>query len=160
MFKIRQGLTLQQSPKHPGLVRRFLHGHQFLNLPEGHHPLDPMFWASILEDSKLSGVLGASSWIVWIHEKLQIFPFRLVRVRLINLVHLLHLGNKRNGAGVLAHRRRQSSGGFGKLTHQNPNHQNSTKQNPSKIRIFWMVIPPQNQSLRISSTTNVEKLRA
>jgi hypothetical protein len=27
---------------------------------------------SILEDSKLSGVLGASSWVVWIHEKLQL----------------------------------------------------------------------------------------
>jgi hypothetical protein len=99
MFKIRQDLTFQQSPKHPSLVSRFLHGRQVLNLTEGHHPLDPVLWdpASILEDSKLSGVLGASSWVVWMHEKLQLDPLRLVRVSLINLVHLLHLGNKRNG---------------------------------------------------------------
>jgi hypothetical protein len=44
MFKLRQDLTLQQSPKYPGLVRRFLHGHQVLNLTEGHHPLDPIPW--------------------------------------------------------------------------------------------------------------------
>jgi hypothetical protein len=97
MFKIRQGLTLQQSPKHPGLASRFLHGHPVLNLPEVHHPLDPVLWASILEDSKLSGVLGASIWVVWIHEKPQLDSFRFVRIRPINLVHLLHLGNKRNG---------------------------------------------------------------
>jgi hypothetical protein len=29
---------------HPGLVSRFLHGHQVLNLTEGHHPLDPILW--------------------------------------------------------------------------------------------------------------------
>jgi hypothetical protein len=117
MFKIRQGLTLQQSPKHPDLVSRFLHGNQILNLTKGHHPLDPMLWASILEDSKLSGVLGASGWFVWIHEKLQLDPLRLVRIRPLKLVHFLHLGNKRNGGRVLANRRRQSGGGFGKLTH-------------------------------------------
>jgi hypothetical protein len=100
MFKIRQGLTLQQSPKYPGLVRRFLHGHQVLNLTEDHHLLDPILWASILEDSKLSGVIGALSWVVWIHEKLQLDLLRLVRVRPINLVYLLHLRNKRNGRGV------------------------------------------------------------
>jgi hypothetical protein len=97
MFKIRQGFTLQQSPKHLGLVRRFLHGHQVLNLTEGHHPLDPVLWASILEDSKLSGVLGASIWVVWIHEKLQLDPLRLVHVKPINIVHLLHFGKERNG---------------------------------------------------------------
>jgi hypothetical protein len=102
MFKILQGLTLQQSPKHPGLASRFLHGHQVLNLTEGHHPLDPILWASILEDSKLSGVLGASSWVVWIYEKFQLDPLRLVCIRPINLVHFLHLGNKRNGGGFLS----------------------------------------------------------
>jgi hypothetical protein len=45
-------LTLQQSPKHPGLVSRLLQGHQVLNLTKGHHPLDPVLWASILEDRK------------------------------------------------------------------------------------------------------------
>jgi hypothetical protein len=96
MFKIRQGLALQQSPKHPGFVRRFLHGHQVLNLTEGNHPLDPVLWdpASILEDSKLLRVLGISSWVVWIHEKLQLDPLRLVSVRPINLVHLLCLEKK------------------------------------------------------------------
>jgi hypothetical protein len=98
MIKLGQGLTLQQSPKHPGLVSRFLHGHQVLNLTEGHHLLDPILWASILEDSKLSGVLGSSGWIVWIHEELQVDPLRLVRISPINLVHLLHLGNKGMGA--------------------------------------------------------------
>jgi hypothetical protein len=78
--------------------------------------LDPLLWASILEDSKLSGVLGASSWVVWIHEKLQLDSLRFVLVSPINLVHLLHLGNKRDG-GVIAQIRRQRSGGFGKLTH-------------------------------------------
>jgi hypothetical protein len=90
-------LTLQKSPKHPGLVSRFLHGYQILNLTEGNQPFDPILWVSILEDSKLSGVIGDSSWVVWIHEKLQLNPLRLVRVRLINPVHLLHFGNKRNG---------------------------------------------------------------
>jgi hypothetical protein len=100
MFKIRQGLTLQQSPKHPGLVIRFLHGHQVLNLTEGHHPHD-LGIASILEDIKLSGVLGTSGWVIWIHEKLQLDPLRLVRVRPFNLVNIIHLGNKRNGVGFL-----------------------------------------------------------
>jgi hypothetical protein len=98
MFKIRQGLALQKIPKHPGLVRRFLHGHQAFNITESHHPLDPIFLASILEDNKLLRVLGG--WVVWIHEKLQLDSLRLVRVRPINQVYLLHLGNKRNGGGV------------------------------------------------------------
>jgi hypothetical protein len=97
MFKIRQGLTFQQSPKHPVFFCRFLHAHQVLNLTEGNHPLDPILFVSILEYSKLSGVTGASSWVVWIHEKIQLVPLRLFRIRPINLVHLLHLGNKRNG---------------------------------------------------------------
>jgi hypothetical protein len=99
MFKIRQGLILQQSPKYPGLVSKFLQEHQVLNLQEVHHPRDPIFWdpASILEESKLSGVLGASSWFVWIHEKFQLDPLRLFRIKPMNLVHLLHLGKERNG---------------------------------------------------------------
>jgi hypothetical protein len=58
MFKIRQDLTLQQSLKHLGLVRRFLHGHQVLNLTESHQSLDLILWSSILEDRKPSEVLG------------------------------------------------------------------------------------------------------
>jgi hypothetical protein len=58
MLKVGQGFTLEQSPKYPDLISRFLHGHQVLNLMGGHHPLDPQLWASILEDRKLSGVLG------------------------------------------------------------------------------------------------------
>jgi hypothetical protein len=49
-------------------------------------------------------------------EKLQFHPLRLVRVRPIKFVHLLPLGNKRNGR-VLEHRRRQSSRILGKRTH-------------------------------------------
>jgi hypothetical protein len=99
MFKIRQGLSHEQSLKHPGLISRFLHGHQVLNLTEGHHPLDPILWASILENSKLLGVLGTSSLFVWVHEKIQLDPIRLVSFRPIKLVHLLSLGNKRNWRG-------------------------------------------------------------
>jgi hypothetical protein len=47
----------------------------------------------------MSGVLGASTWVVWIHEKIQLDPLRLVRVRPINLVQLLHIGNKRHEVG-------------------------------------------------------------
>jgi hypothetical protein len=90
-------LILQQSPKYPGLVCRFLHGHQVLNLTDGHHSLDPILWVSILEDSKLIGLF--EGWVVWIHEELQLDPLRLVHVKPIKLVHLLHLGNKRNGGG-------------------------------------------------------------
>jgi hypothetical protein len=97
MLKVGQGLTLQQSPKHPILVSKFLHGHQVLNLTEGYHPLDPLLWASIQVESKLSGVLVG--WVVWIHEKLKLDLFRLVRIKLINLVYLLHPGNKRNWGG-------------------------------------------------------------
>jgi hypothetical protein len=59
MFNIRQGLALNQSPKLPGLMRRFLQAHQVLNITEGHHPINTILWASILEDKKLSGLLGA-----------------------------------------------------------------------------------------------------
>jgi hypothetical protein len=57
-----------------------------------------------LTNSKLSGVLGTSGWVVWIHEKLQVdqLSLRRVRVRPINLVHFLHLGNKKNVGGVRA----------------------------------------------------------
>jgi hypothetical protein len=97
MFKTRQGLTFKQSPKYHGLVRRFLHGHQVLNLTEGYHPLDPVLWASILEDSELSRVLGTSGCVTLICKQHQFDPIRLVRIRPINLVHLLHLGNEWNG---------------------------------------------------------------
>jgi hypothetical protein len=117
MLKIRQDLTLQQSLKHPGLVSRFHHGHQVLTLTEGHHSLDPVLWASILEASKLSRVLGASSWVVWIHEEIQLDPTILVRVRPITLSIFFILELKEIGGRVLSHRKRQRSGGFGKLTH-------------------------------------------
>jgi hypothetical protein len=88
MLKIRQGLIFQQSLKHPGLASSLLPGHYVVNLKEGHQRIYPLLWASILEDFK-----------VWIHEKIQLDPLRLILVRPINLVHLLHLGNKKNGGG-------------------------------------------------------------
>jgi hypothetical protein len=78
MLKVRHGLILQQIPKHPGFVRSFLQGDQALNLMKGHHPIDALLWKSILEDSKLSGVLGALSWVIWIHEKLHLVPLKLL----------------------------------------------------------------------------------
>jgi hypothetical protein len=93
-------LTFQDNPKYSGLVSRFFQCYQQdFNLKEGHYLLDPLPWESILEDSKLCGVLGG--WAILIHEKLQSDPFRLVRVRPINLVRLLHLENKRNGGRFL-----------------------------------------------------------
>jgi hypothetical protein len=59
--------TQEDNPFDYGLVSRFLHGHQVFNLTEGHHPLGPILWASILEDIKLLGVIGAKYWVVWIH---------------------------------------------------------------------------------------------
>jgi hypothetical protein len=64
---------------------------------EDHHPLDPLLWASIIEDSNLKGVIGDQ--VIWIHEELQLDPLRLVCVSPIHFVHLLHLQNKRNGGG-------------------------------------------------------------
>jgi hypothetical protein len=93
MFKIRQVLTLHQNPKHLGLDQRFIHGYQVLKLTEGHHSLDSILWASILEDSKMSGVLGISSCVVWIHEKIKLDSLRLVRVRLISLLKGLKLSS-------------------------------------------------------------------
>jgi hypothetical protein len=63
MFKIRQDLNFQQNPKHPGHISRILQGHQILNLTEDHHPLDPVLWASIIEDSKMSGEFGIQGWV-------------------------------------------------------------------------------------------------
>jgi hypothetical protein len=112
MFKIRKGLNLQQFPKHPGLVRRFLQGDQVLNLMEGHHPLDPLLWPSILEDSKLSGVLR--DWVIWIHDEFQLDPLRLAHQ---SCPYSSPWKQKEWGWGVRVHRRRQSSEIFGKLTH-------------------------------------------
>jgi hypothetical protein len=94
-------LNLQQSPKHHGLVSRFFHGHHVLNLTEGHHPFDPSLWdpASILEDSKLSGVLGASSWVVWIHEELQLDPLILAHIGSSTLSIFFTLETKGMGGG-------------------------------------------------------------
>jgi hypothetical protein len=84
---------------------------------EGNHQLDPLHWASILEYNKVLGLLGG--WVVWIHKELQLYQLSLVRVSPIQIVHLLHIGNKRyRGKGdILEHRRMQSSERFRKLTH-------------------------------------------
>jgi hypothetical protein len=105
MFKIRQGLTLQQSTIYPCLFSKFLLGHQVLNLTEGNHPLDAILWTSILEDSKLSGVLGASSWVILIHEKLNLIHSELSASGLSTLSIFFTLEIKGRG-GVLEQRRR------------------------------------------------------
>jgi hypothetical protein len=97
MLKIRQVLALQQSLKHPGPVSRFLQGYQVLNLMEGRQSLDPILWESILEDNKVSGLLGKSSCVFWIVEELQLDPLSLVCIWPIHLFHLLYLGNKGMG---------------------------------------------------------------
>jgi hypothetical protein len=64
-----------------------------------HEALDSLLreFASILEDNKVLGVIGNRRWIVWIHEELKLDKFRVVCVRPIHLIHLLHLRNKRKG---------------------------------------------------------------
>jgi hypothetical protein len=37
---------------------------------EGHHPIDPLLWSSILEDNKISGVFGG--WVVGGYEEFQL----------------------------------------------------------------------------------------
>jgi hypothetical protein len=59
--------------------------------------LNLLLWASILEDIKVSGVLRASSWVVWIYEELHLDQFHLVWVMPINLFYLLHLESKSIG---------------------------------------------------------------
>jgi hypothetical protein len=44
-------------------------------------------------------VIGTSSWVVWIYEKLQLDLLRLFLVRAINLVHLFALETKNMGGG-------------------------------------------------------------
>jgi hypothetical protein len=75
VIEMIQGLTLQQSLKHPDLVRSFLYGHQVLNLTEGHHPLDAILWASILEGSEISRLLGALSWFFEVRSILVVLVF-------------------------------------------------------------------------------------
>jgi hypothetical protein len=77
--KVRQGLKLQQIPKHLGNVSRFLQENCVLNLTEGYHLLDPRLWSSILELNKLSGLLA--DWVFWIHDELQLDQLRLVHVK-------------------------------------------------------------------------------
>jgi hypothetical protein len=112
-------LTLQQSLKYPGLVRRFLHGHQVINLTEGHHPLDPVLWnlhsslkmancREYLEpDAGLSGSMRNSNLM---HSDLSASVSS-------TLSTFFTLEIKGMGGGVFAHRRRQSSSGIEKLTH-------------------------------------------
>jgi hypothetical protein len=69
------------------------------------HPLDLILWTSILEDGKLSGVLGASSWFIWIHEKLNLIHSELSASGLSTLSIFFTLEIKGRG-GVLAQRRR------------------------------------------------------
>jgi hypothetical protein len=122
-FKIRQGLTLQQSPKHPGLVHRFLHGNQVLNLTEGHHPLDPILWklhpslkiANCRDDLEpQAGLSGSMRNSNLIHSDLSASgPSILIIFFTLETLETKGMG----GEGILAHRMRQSSGGFEKLTH-------------------------------------------
>jgi hypothetical protein len=67
--KSRTRIDPSTKSKHD-LVSRFLQGYQVFNLMEGHQSLDPLLWESILEDSKISGILGG--WDICIHEKRQL----------------------------------------------------------------------------------------
>jgi hypothetical protein len=95
MFKIREGLTLQESPKILVLSAGSFMGIRFsisrkaithLIQSSGNPSLKIANCREYLEPQ---AVLSGSM-------RLQLDPLRLVRIRLINLIHLLHLGNKRN----------------------------------------------------------------
>jgi hypothetical protein len=79
--------------------------------------LDPLLWPFILQDIKFSRVLVG--WVVWLLQELQLDQLRLVLFRpIINLVHLFHLRNKRNGRVLLLmYRRKKRSGRFRKHIH-------------------------------------------
>jgi hypothetical protein len=94
MLKVGQGMTLQQSPRHPVFINRFFQENQILNLTEVHHPFDPLLLECILEDSKVSGVLGG--WFFCIHEEIQLDLLSLVRSRSIHLLHFLNLAKRKN----------------------------------------------------------------
>jgi hypothetical protein len=51
-------------------------------------------WESILENSKMLELLEIFNWIVCFLEVLELHEFNLFCIRTINLVYLLHLGNK------------------------------------------------------------------
>jgi hypothetical protein len=63
MLKVKQGLDLQQCPKHPGIFGRFLHGHKILNLTERRQQVStwsiPLEFASIFEELKCREYLKA-----------------------------------------------------------------------------------------------------
>jgi hypothetical protein len=59
----------------------------------------------MLEDNKLSEVFGG--WVIWIHEELQYDSLSCFQVRPIHLVHLLHLGNKRNEERKIPHAQKE-----------------------------------------------------
>jgi hypothetical protein len=123
MLKLRQGLTFQQSPKHPDLVKRFLQGYQLLTLTEGHQqvstwytPLGPCIHPWIWQ-------IDGSTWIL---KLVSLDSWRTPTWSIPSCLRQAHhpcpsfspwrqKGMK--GGGFLVHRRRQSSGRFGKLDH-------------------------------------------
>jgi hypothetical protein len=54
-------LDPSKNHKHPGLVSRFFQGHQVLNLTRINQQI--IIFASIIEDNKVLGILGTSSWV-------------------------------------------------------------------------------------------------
>jgi hypothetical protein len=58
VIKIRQGLTPQHSLKLTGLVSSFLQWNEVLNLTEGHHSFDQLFWATMLDNIKVLEIFG------------------------------------------------------------------------------------------------------
>jgi hypothetical protein len=118
MFKIRQGFTFQQSPKHPGLVGRFLHGHQVLNLTSpspskylihssGHPSLKIANCRDYLEPQ--AGFSGSMRNSNLIHSDLSSSGPSTLSI--FFAMEIIGMG------GVLVHRRRQNSDRFGNLTH-------------------------------------------
>jgi hypothetical protein len=95
MFKIRQRLSLQQSPK---LLVFSAGSFMRIRFSISRKAITHLIQSSGHPSLKIAiNQVCMESGVVWIHEKLQLDPLRLVRFRPINLVHLLHLGNKRNG---------------------------------------------------------------
>jgi hypothetical protein len=124
MFKVTQGFSLQQSLKHPDLVRRFLQGHQALNLKEGHPHLKHLIHTSghpSLKMEKCWEYLESQAGISGSMKNSNLINSILPVSDSSTLSDLFILETKEikegGGKGVLAHRRSHSSKRFRKLTH-------------------------------------------
>jgi hypothetical protein len=101
MFKIRQGLTFNKVRNILVSTAGSFMGIRFSISRKAITHLIQSSGHPSLKIENYREYLEPGGWVVWIHENFQLDQLRLVFVRPINLIHLLHLGNKRNGGEFL-----------------------------------------------------------